>query len=259
VSAPSWAAESVEIRPLRTPAEYRACVALQKETWGAEFSESVPASILNVCQRIGGVASGAFDPDGRLLGFVFGLTGVEGSRRVHWSDMLAVRREARGSGIGRRLKEHQRDVLRALEVETVYWSFEPLEARNAHLNLERLGVEVVEYVVDMYGASDSDLHRGLGTDRLVVAWRIAPPHRSTGERPAASPRAPEPEPLRIPIPLDIQSVKRSDPDTAARWRAETRRAFQGAFRRGYRVSGFRRDAGPGLGCYVLLPGPGPAG
>src|SRR4051812_47142088 len=89
----------IEIRPLRTLDELRACVALQRETWGDEFTDVVPVSILKVSQRIGGVAAGAFDTDNNLLGFVYGLTGVENGRIVHWSDMLAVRPETRNLGL----------------------------------------------------------------------------------------------------------------------------------------------------------------
>src|SRR5919201_4895873 len=173
--APPSAPEGLHVRHVRTHEEYVSCVALQEETWGAAFSERAPAAILKVSQRLGGIAAGAFDAQDRLLGFVFGITGVEHGRLVHWSDMLAVRPEFRDHGIGRRLKEFQRDALRALGVELVYWTFDPLVARNAHLNFNRLGVRVAEYVIDMYGSdTDSALHRGLGTDRFVVAWPVAP-------------------------------------------------------------------------------------
>src|ERR1022692_420960 len=78
----------VTIRRIETWSEYRACVALQQEVWGVDFADLVPAAILKVSQRIGGVTAGAFEPDGRLIGFVFGITGVEHGRLVHWSDML---------------------------------------------------------------------------------------------------------------------------------------------------------------------------
>src|ERR1041384_8789896 len=93
---------TIDVRPLATREELQACVGLQRETWGASFSDTVPASILKVSQRVGGVALGAFGDGGRLLGFVFGLTGVERGAIVHWSDMLAGRSEARNLGGGRR-------------------------------------------------------------------------------------------------------------------------------------------------------------
>lgn len=137
-------AADVEVRPLQSGDEYRACVALQRETWGADFGEVVPATILKVSQRVGGLTAGAFDETGELLGFVFGLTGLEAGRPAHWSHMLAVREDVRDLGIGRRLKEFQRDFLLPLAVEVIYWTFDPLVARNAHLNLNLLGAQVTE-------------------------------------------------------------------------------------------------------------------
>ncbi|TVP76623.1 MAG: GNAT family N-acetyltransferase, partial [Gemmatimonadales bacterium] len=152
------------IRPLAGRAEMEACVVLQEAVWGAGFRERVPAAILGVARRLGGVVTGAFRGD-ELVGFVFGLTGIREGRPVHWSDMLAVRAEARGRGLGIALKEAQRDELLSRGVRVMEWTFDPLVARNAHLNLNRLGAAGVEYVVDAYGDSDSPLHRGIGTDR----------------------------------------------------------------------------------------------
>lgn len=266
-------AERLEIRPLQTPEEYRACLALQRATWGEQFGELVPSVILKISQRIGGVAAGAFDGEGRLLGFVFGMTGVEKGRLVHWSDMLAVREESRDLGLGRKLKEFQRDAVRAIGVEVIYWSYDPLVARNAHLNLNRLGAQVVEYVQDMYGDTASDLHEGLGTDRFVVAWRIAGEqtqrreaedpsgwrslpvlNRAPGERRHPQDQAPIPSGaagVRIQIPLDIHRVTAASLAEAAEWRTATRRAFLHFFERGYRVAGFYRDEEAERGYYLL--------
>src|SRR5205085_8897976 len=135
-----------------------------RETWGALFADTVPASILKISQRMGGIASGAFDAEGTLLGFVYGITGVENGDVVHWSDMLAVRPEAQNLGLGRRLKEHQRDAMKLIGARVIYWTYDPLVARNAHLNFNVFGVRVVDYVRDMYGVdTGSDLHRGIGT------------------------------------------------------------------------------------------------
>ena len=264
------------LRHLATSADYQACVALQREVWGATFDDCVPASILKVSQRIGGIAAGAFDDAGQLLGFVFGMTGVERGIPVHWSDMLAVRAGARDLGIGRRLKEFQRDALLAQGVGTMYWTYDPLVARNAHLNFNRLGVEVAEYVPDMYGEPTSDLHRGVGTDRLVVRWNMAPdapapaplPHPEQLERsPIVAPAgadattvfAARPPLARVEVPADIAAVQDRSLDEAAAWRAATRPAFVEGMRRGYRVSGFYRDGANGRCFYVLAShSPSPA-
>jgi predicted GNAT superfamily acetyltransferase len=261
--------DGLHIRHLQTHEEFVACVALQHETWGADFSERVPAAILKVSQRLGGVTAGAFDAQDRLLGFVFGMTGVENGRLVHWSDMLAVRPEFRDHGIGRRLKQFQRETLLAMGVGLVYWTFDPLVARNAHLNFNRLGVRVSEYVIDMYGSeTDSALHRGLGTDRFIVAWDIAIPdlqrpvpsstgrvlNASDGDGVPTMPRlrdGPPAAPLRVEIPLEIEQVQQASLELAGRWRATTRAAFTWALEHGYRVAGFYRDLPAGRGLYVL--------
>src|SRR5690606_16179636 len=188
----------VVIRRVSTTEEYEACVAIQMETWGSDFTERVPATILRVSQYIGGVTAGAFDTEGSLLGFVFGMTGLRDKQLVHWSDLLAVRRAARDRCLGRRLKLYHRDLVHELGVNTMFWTFDPLVARNAHLNLTRLGARVAEYAQDLYGEQlGRSLHPGLGTDRFIVQWDLASapesrsstvndwavPHRHDGRRP----------------------------------------------------------------------------
>jgi predicted GNAT superfamily acetyltransferase len=273
----------VEIRPLREWEEYRACQDLQEEVWGEDFSEITPASILKIGQRLGGVSSGAFDPGGTLVGFVFGLTGSEDGRPLHWSHMLAVRHERRGRGIGRKLKEHQRAVLLEAGVEEMTWTFDPLVARNAHFNLNRLGVEVVEYVPNMYGETGSRLHRGLGTDRFRVVWDLtayapdaeggevgaaesgdgagagagedapppgAPASRGPDGSPGPGAPADGPPVVRVEIPADIQEVRREDAGEAREWRERTREGLLPRLSAGYRVAGF--VPGPERGFYVLV-------
>lgn len=161
------------LRHLETLDEYRACVALQEDTWGEGFSERVPTAILKVAQSLGGVTAGAFDEGGRLTGFVFGLTGIdERGEVVHWSDMLAVSPGATGAGLGTLLKALQRDTVLGRGVRKMFWTFDPLRAANAHLNLNKLGAVVREYRRDMYGDTDSVLHRGIGTDRFIALWLL---------------------------------------------------------------------------------------
>jgi predicted GNAT superfamily acetyltransferase len=264
---------TIDIRPLATRGEIQACVDLQRETWGSEFSDVVPASILKVCQRIGGVAVGAFGPDNELLGFVFGLTGVERGRIVHWSDMLAVRPEARNLGLGKRLKEHQRQAVRELGASVIYWTFDPLVGRNAHLNFNRLGARLAEYVEDMYGITDSSLHGGLPTDRIIVAWptrddeitsAVAEAERvlasvdcrqapvATAEWIAGAAGATIlPHCIRVEIPADAESLLHEAPTEAARWRQLVRLGMRWGLNAGYSVSAFYVDEASKRGFYLM--------
>jgi predicted GNAT superfamily acetyltransferase len=275
---PSPAPDSpIEVRTLRTHDEFVRCVDLQNEVWGPDFSERVPAAILKVAQRIGGIAGGAFVDD-RLVGFVFGVTGVEHGRLVHWSDMLAVKGGMRDRGIGRRLKEYQRDTLRGLNVGRIYWTYDPLVSRNAHLNLTRLGARVTEYVPDMYGAeTSSTLHRGLGTDRFIVAWDIdgTPAEGTTHVSAATTKDSPILNPVvdgrptvpdltkhrrdvvvRIAVPAAIEEIQADSLSAATRWRVSTRCAILWAMDAGYRVTGFVREDAD-INYYVCTPNSGP--
>lgn len=259
--------DHVTFRPFSSTEDFAACVELQRVIWGRDFSDVVPLSILKINQKVGGVSAGAFAPGGRLLGFIWGMTGVRDGELFHWSHMLGVAPEARDLKLGERLKWLQRDLLLPLGVEEVEWTYDPLEARNAHLNLNKLGAEVKEYVEDMYaGEMGSELARGIGTDRCVVRWRIASPRveaARAGRRPdeelglatfAAAPilsmqAGDEAYPLplsphvRVEIPSDIQAVKNEQPDLAAAFRRSTRRAFLYYLGRGYQVTAYLRDGG----------------
>ncbi len=256
----------VEIRPARTRDEFIACVDLQRDTWGRGFSEVVPLSLLQITAKMKGVVTGAFGPGGTLYGFVYGVTGIRCGELAHWSHMLAVRPEARDQGIGRRLKLAQRQELRAAGVRTMYWTYDPLVARNAHLNLNLLGATVDEFVQDMYGESDSELHQ-LGTDRFIVKWDL------TGEGERNAERAPETRPvlwapgttvqaeaaargtdepipppdadaiegadvIEVLIPRDIEAVEARSFEEALGWRRSTRRALGHFLNGSYDVSAF---------------------
>jgi predicted GNAT superfamily acetyltransferase len=233
----------------------QACVELQRRTWGRSFTDVVPPSILKISQRLGGVAAGAFDDRGRLLGFVYGMTGVENGTIVHWSDMLAVVPEAQNRSVGRKLKEFQRATVAAAGARVIYWTYDPLVARNAHLNLNVFGVHVMEYVENMYGESRSKLHR-LGTDRLIVAWPVADAElaerRAEIGRVEAEARGRGLTGMRIiEIPADIDKLQKTGMRKAVRSRRETRTAFLEALSAGYSVNGFLVDETRGVGRYLL--------
>jgi len=266
------------IRPFASIAEFKECVRFQEETWGEGFAERVPVAILKVSQRLGGIASGAYDREGNLAGFVFGMTGVQSGQIVHWSDMLAVRPELQDAGLGMRLKAYQRDELISRGITRMYWTFDPLEAKNAHLNLNKLGAVVGEYVQDMYGGTDSPLHRGIGTDRFVPTWVMDSPRvierlveGKAGPDPGGDQGAPPAFPVRregglelpgdpdlavetdrllVPIPNSIQVLRDTSLEAAMRWRTATRSVLTTYLDRGFEAREFyRRD---GWGEYLLV-------
>lgn len=263
------------IRPFASHADRAQCVALQELTWGKDFTERIPAAMLLVAQKTGGVCAGAFDDAGRMLGFVFGVTGVQDGVLMHWSDMLAVHPDARGQRLGERLKEHQRAHCRALGIRTIYWTFDPLVARNAHLNLSRMGARVHEFVPAMYGeGTNSPLQGDMPTDRFVVAWAVNPAEAApalsalptdsvlavdadarmpgAGGASTEDPRAarwPEVASIGIRAPRDISALAADDIAAARRWRFATRAAFAHYLGCGYRVAGFLADAHGGT--YLL--------
>ncbi len=239
----------VVLRDLAGQAELEAAVRLQEETWGAGFRERVPASILLVAQKTGGVAAGAFAPGGELLGFVFGISGVRDGRLVHWSDMLAVRPEHRGRGVGEALKRYQRERCRRIGVETIHWTFDPLVARNARLNLLRLGARVDEFVVDMYGtATGSPLHP-LGTDRFVVSWPVRREPVPLPSDPALLDGIPQ---AAVPVPRDLGALLAGDLQRARRWHASVRRALADHLGKGWEVRAFVSPV-EGDPSYLLAP------
>jgi chorismate synthase len=262
----SSSATTLDVRPVASIAEYAACVALQEDVWGAEF-DSVPASLLQVATYVGGLCLGAFTPDGELSGFVFGLAGTIDGRPTHWSHLLGVRESARNLGVGRLLKEHQRQVLASRGVPEMCWTFDPLIAKNAHLNLNLLGARVVRYVPNMYGTTESPLHHGLATDRLLVSLLTSP----DAPRPRAvdASRAPvltvtpqagdevvdigrdRPSLLRIEVPADFRQLLARSPASAAAWHAALRQHFTWALDAGYTVTGLHRDPLTSRSFYTL--------
>ena len=267
------------IRPLTTADDYQRCVDLQRATWGADFRDCVPPIILMISQKMSGVAAGAFDSSGTLLGFVFGLTGWLDGELCHWSYFLAVAEPYRNRGVGRDLKIFQRSVLDSQNVEAMFWTYDPLVARNANLNLSKLGAHVIEYVPDMYGPDPGTTTDSvIGTDRFVVRWPLQTEGRKDGKTDGpgdgraggwdvATPtvlhcdrshrQAPVLEPatdaatVRVEIPHDIQSLKAVAPDVASEWRAATREVFQSYLDTGYRVVDFKRREDAGSSYYVL--------
>ena len=250
----------IEIRPCEGFDELEACVQLQIATWGYDESDVIPRKTFLVAQSIGGQVIGAFDseiPGGSakaMVGFVFSLPGVKtGSglpRAYLHSHMLAVKDAYRNRGLGRQLKLEQRREALSRGIRHIEWTFDPLEIKNAFLNICRLGAIVRSYRPDFYGVSSSRLQGGLPTDRLVAEWLLDSRRVESvlAGRPAIGYEIKE----RIRVPASIYEWKSTDQgrERALAIQSENRRQFQEAFSEGLGVLGFTRDS-EGNGVFEL--------
>jgi predicted GNAT superfamily acetyltransferase len=265
------AEETLFIAPLRTSEQYRICEALQQRIWQADPVEVVPAHLLITAQRHGGLVLGAFDPDGQMVGFLFGFAGrvapdnraASGAQWQHCSHLLGVVQEWRGRGVGYRLKLAQREWALGQGYELVTWTYDPLEAGNAVLNLGKLGAVCRCYLRDLYGEMADGLNAGIPTDRFEVAWWIAsgrvrqriaqgwqppglerlldegtpvlnPSRRGSGGWPEPGPaRPPDGARVLVEIPPRFQALKAGNLALALAWRLSVRETCEEAFRAGY--------------------------
>ena len=242
-------AETIALRNCTELDEFRACVALQKEVWGFADNELVPLRIFSLAPKIGGQVIGAWAGE-TLVGFAFSIPGIRSGRPYLHSHMLAVKEGYRNTGLGRRIKLFQREDAIAHGYELLEWTFDPLEIKNAYLNLERLGAIARRYNINQYGITSSPLQGFLPTDRLVAEWWLTSKRveslLSTGKHPAFI------EQSRVEVPAEIYAWKQQ-PDTrqkAAAVQLRNREAFLLAFSRGVACLGYKRDA-QGNGSFLL--------
>ncbi|MCU0251842.1 MAG: hypothetical protein MUE61_16690 [Vicinamibacterales bacterium] len=271
------------IRPLHTIAEFREVIALEQEIWGAAVPEDAVGIPLFVATlKRGAILLGACD-GAQLVGFVYSFPGVKDGRPMQWSHMLGVRPAFRTSGIGRALKLEQRRVSLAMGIDLMEWTFDPLVAVNAHLNLRRLGAVAGDYVVNVYGESTSPLHKGAPTDRFIAQWWMRSPRVEAALSGALAPGAAaagrdvplvnqverrgewlacagvdldrrEPR-LAVTIPARFTEMLVRQPDAAHAWRMASREIFSTCLSRGYRVVDFAFAPGAEWGTYLLEAGP----
>ena len=279
-------AEKFRFRRLDKPEEFRQVEEVQRSAWGLQEEPPVPTPLQRAVQDNGGLVLGAF-ADIYLAGFSLGFLGWDGTTLYHYSHMTAVRPEYQNHRLGFRLKQFQRDEVLRQGLGEIRWTFDPLQSKNAFLNVRRLGAIPEKYLVHYYGQMGSEVNRGLETDRVRVTWRLADPSvesRASGATPTAeedrkrwlsSPAIITTEPgesgIRVPtevsepngpsaqleIPFDLALVREHEPESLRRWRHATRDAFRAAFDLGYKVDDFavvsadheRRSF------YFLSPGP----
>jgi predicted GNAT superfamily acetyltransferase len=271
---------SITYRDLTTLEEFAQVVDLERVIWGPGYDEVVPTPILTVTVKRGAILIGAFEAD-RMIGFVYSLPGIKGGRPMQWSHMLGVLDEFRSAGVGRELKLLQRGRALAMGLDLIEWTYDPMQAMNAHLNFARLGVVSEEYEENVYGESSSPLHRGNPTDRFVAEWWVGEPHvvrRIAADGPvvlrtdelagaAAVNRIEnvgdwlesvdvdlslDAQRLLVHIPMGFTDMLARNPELALAWRICTRAIFTTYFDRGYKAVDFLLDRAARRGTYLLV-------
>jgi predicted GNAT superfamily acetyltransferase len=242
-------AESILIRKCEQLDEMRACVAVQKAVWSFSDADLVPLRMFVVAEKVGGQVIGAF-AGSEMVGFALSIPGFRGGHSYLHSHMLAVRKQHQNSGVGRRLKLFQRDDALACGFELIEWTFDPLEIKNAYLNIEKLGAIARRYSVNQYGISSSPLQGGLPTDRLVAEWWLKSKRveslLQSGERPGFEMLT------KISVPAQIYDWKASPTQRtqAKEVQDRNREQFAKAFADGLAVLGYERSE-QGNGHFLL--------
>jgi len=240
--------ESIVVRKCDTLPEFNHCVALQREIWGEIDLEIEPAAMFVVAANTGGQVLGAFDGS-RLIGYTLAVVGWRENKPYLHSHHTGIHTDYRDRGIGRRLKLFQREDALGRGIRLVEWTFDPLEPRNAHFNLNRLGAICRRYLPDLYGRTTSPMHRGLATDRLVAEWHLDTPHVVA----AIEGIAPNLQdvPATIELPSALKGWKQSDLARVEVLQAHVRKQFEDWFARRYAAVGFHStDSGA---AYLLAP------
>ncbi len=220
---------AIAIEDLVSVEQFREVVKLQETIWGFSDVDLLPVRFFVVASKIGGQVFGAYD-DGRMVAFCLAIPGVKADTRPYLhSHMLGVLPEYRNSGLGRRLKLHQREKALARGIDLIEWTFDPLEIKNAYFNIGRLGAVVRRYIPNLYGATSSTLSGGLPTDWCVAEWWIG----RAIERGAVS--------GGVRLPVDIGEIRMKDPARARLIQSEVAGEFEAAFGRGLAVIGVERD------------------
>lgn len=264
--------DEVVIEPVRDWAGYRACERLQQEVWGFSDLAVVPDHLIHMVTTAGGILLGAYDgigPGREMVGFTLSVVGLlPGGALRHHSLMAAVRPGWQDRGVGYKLKAAQREHVLAQGIKIITWTFDPLESRNAHFNLNKLGGVVAHYLPRFFGELRDQRNRGLDTDRFLLQWHLEsprvrsalgggkPPDLALGEVETVNRTQRLPSGFRAPagfrpdlgtpvllfeIPADLQALRKADLDLARAWRLEARKALSAYLEEGYLVTSLFRQ------------------
>jgi predicted GNAT superfamily acetyltransferase len=242
-------ADVIAIRRCEGLDELRACVALQKEIWNFTDAELVPLRMFVVAEKVGGQVMGAFAGE-QMVGFALSVPGTRSGHVYLHSHMLAVAKEHRNGGLGRRLKLLQREDALARGIELIEWTFDPLEIKNAYLNIEKLGAIVRRYNINQYGITSSPLQGGLPSDRLIAEWWLKSKRVETLLETAKIPAFKQQSSIEVPAQIYQWKSAVETRGEAQRVQERNREQFLQAFASGLAVLGYERDLA-GNGKFLL--------
>jgi predicted GNAT superfamily acetyltransferase len=220
------------IRALSSVDEVFAASAVLAEVWGGDTA-GMPPNLLRALAHSGNYAVGLWQGE-RMVGASVAFFAAPAARSMH-SHITGVLPGLQSKGLGRLLKQHQREWALARDVGHITWTFDPLVARNAHFNLRVLGARVTEYLVNHYGPMDDGVNRGDETDRIMVSWALAAPPVPTPDVSAVV--------ASVAVPRDIEKLRRDSPADAATWRVRVREALVGHLADGLVIGGFDDERG----------------
>jgi predicted GNAT superfamily acetyltransferase len=228
--------------------EFHRCVELQREIWREADLEVEPVTMFVVAAHTGGQVLGAFDGD-HMVGYTLAMVGLRDRLAYLHSHMTGVLSEYRDRGVGRMLKLFQRDEALSRGIRLIQWTFDPLELRNAHFNLNRLGAICREYQRNLYGVTTSPLHRGLATDRLLAEWHIESSRVVAAIENLV--KDPVEAPAIIELPTELERWQGEDSSQVSVVQARLREEFTKWFAKGYAAVALR--TAPGNRAYLLTP------
>jgi predicted GNAT superfamily acetyltransferase len=233
--------EAVIIRKCESLDDMRACLDLQKEVWNFTDIELVPLRMFVVAQKIGGQVIGAFSGD-QLVSFALAIPGARNGHCYLHSHMLAVRSRYRNAGLGRRMKFFQREDALKRGFELIEWTFDPLEIKNAYLNIEKLGAIARRYNVNQYGITSSPLQGGLPTDRLIAEWWLKSRRVESRVQGAQGTSFVTVKTITVPAPVYEWKTSAETRGRAQQVQDQNREHFLQAFADGLAVLGYERDS-----------------
>jgi predicted GNAT superfamily acetyltransferase len=233
----------IQIRKCTTLPDFRRCVEIQKAVWNESDLETEPYTTFVVAGQTGGQVLGAFDGP-VMVGFTMALVGFHDNAPYLHSHMTAVLAEYRNRKIGRALKLFQREEALSRDIRRIEWTFDPLETRNAHFNLNRLGAIVRTYIPNFYGITSSPLHRNLPTDRLLAEWHLDSPLVVSAINNLT------PDPTEAPVTIHIPKLDPTESSTAS-IQSRIRSEFQSWFSKRYAATSLRFT--PTGADYLLQP------